>query len=59
MFAIHAKCIVCARGVIVIVWDMDTVTRVQIQDKTDCISLSTNTLWKDMNSIILSPAIVK
>ena len=35
---------------------MDTATRVQILDETDCISHSTNTLGKGMNSIILPPA---
>ena len=30
-----------------------TTTRVQILDKTDCISHSTNTLGKGMNPIIL------
>ena len=39
--------------------DMDTVTRVQILDKTDCISHSTNTLGKGMNPIILPPAMGK
>ena len=34
---------------------MDTVTRVQILDKTDCISHSTNTLGKGINPIILPP----
>ena len=34
---------------------MDTATRVQILDETDCISHSTNTLGKDMNPIILPP----
>ena len=38
---------------------MDTVTLVQVQDKTDCISHSTNTLRKSMNPIILPPAMVK
>ena len=38
---------------------MDTVTRVQILDETDCISRSTNTLGKGMNSIILPPAMGK
>ena len=33
--------------------------RVQIQDKTDCISHSTNTLGKGMNPIILPPAMGK
>ena len=32
---------------------MDTATRVQILDETDCISRSTNTLGKCMNPIIL------
>ena len=32
---------------------MDTATRVQILDVTDCISHSTNTLGKGMNPIIL------
>ena len=35
---------------------MDTVTRVQILDETDCISHSINTLGKGMNPIILPPA---
>ena len=39
--------------------DMDTVTRVQILDETDCISHSTNTLGKGMNQNILSPAMGK
>ena len=34
---------------------MDTVTRVQILDETDCISHSTNTFGKGMNPIILPP----
>ena len=38
---------------------MDTATRVQILDETDCISRSTNTLGKGMNRIILSPAMGK
>ena len=38
---------------------MDTATRVQILDRTDCISQSTNTLWKGMNPIILPPAMGK
>ena len=38
--------------------DMDTATRVQILDLTDCISHSTNTLGKGMNPIILPPAMV-
>ena len=41
-------------GVMVIV-----VGRVQILDETDCISYSTNTLGKDMNPIILPPAMGK
>ena len=39
--------------------EMDTATRVQIMDETDCISHSTNTLGKGMNPIILPPAMVK
>ena len=38
---------------------MDTVTRVQILDKTDYISHSTNALGKGMNPIILPPAMSK
>ena len=38
---------------------MDTPTRVQILDETDCISHSTNTLGKGMNPIILPPAMGK
>ena len=38
---------------------MDTATRVQILDETDCLSHSTNTLGKGMNPIILSPAMGK
>ena len=34
---------------------MNTTTRVQILDETDCISHSTNTLGKGMNPIILPP----
>ena len=40
-------------------YEMDTVTRVQILDETDCISHSTNILGKDMNPIILPPAMGK
>ena len=36
---------------------MDTATRVQILDETDCISHSTNSLGKAMNPIILPPAV--
>ena len=39
--------------------EMDTVTRVQTLDETDCISHSTNTLGKGMNPIILPPAMGK
>ena len=39
--------------------DMDTATRVQILDETDCISHNTNTLGKGMNPIILPPAMGK
>ena len=38
---------------------MDTVTRVQILDETNCISHSTNTIGKGMNPIILLPAMGK
>ena len=38
---------------------MNTVTRVKILDKTDCISHSINTLGKGMNPIILPPAMGK
>ena len=38
---------------------MDTATRVQILDVTDCISHSTNTLGKGMNPIILLPVMDK
>ncbi len=38
---------------------MDTATRVQILDESDCISHSTNTLVKDMNPIILPLAMGK
>ena len=38
---------------------MDTVIRVQILDKTDYISYSTNTLGKSMNPIILPLAMGK
>ncbi len=38
---------------------MDTVTRIQTLDETDCISHSTNTLEKGMNPIILHPALGK
>ena len=48
-----------ARGVMVIVVEMDTATRVQILDETDSISHSTNTLGKGMNPIILPPAMGK
>ena len=41
------------------VMEMDTATRVQILDETDCISQSTNTLGKGMNPIILPPAMGK
>ena len=39
--------------------ELDTATQVQILDKTDCISHSTNTLRKGMNPIILPPAMGK
>ena len=47
------------KGVMVIVVEMDTATRVQILDETDCISHNTNTLGKGMNPIILPPPISK
>ena len=37
----------------------NSATRVQILDETVCISLSTNTLRKGMNPIILPPAMGK
>ena len=43
----------------VIVVGMDTVTLVQILDENDCISYSTDTPGKGMNSIILPPAMGK
>ena len=46
-----------ARGVMDM--EMDTATRVQTLDGTDCISQSTNTLGKGMNPIILHPAMGK
>ena len=39
--------------------EMDTATRVQILDETDCISHSIDTLGKGMNPIILPPAMGK
>ena len=48
-----------ARGVIVIVVGNEHGARVQILDETDCISHSTNTLGKGMNSIILPPTMGK
>ena len=41
------------------VMEMDTATQVQILNKTDCISHSTNTLGKGMNPIILPLAMGK
>ena len=38
---------------------MDTAKRVQILDQVNFISRSTNTLGKDMNPIILPPAMGK
>ena len=38
---------------------MDTATRVQILDETDCISHCTNTPGKGVNPIILPPAMGK
>ena len=37
--------------------EMDTLTKVQIQDEAVCCSQSANTLGKGMNPTILSPAI--
>ena len=48
-----------ARGVMISSYEMNTATRVQILDETDCISHSTNTLGKGMNLIILPPAMGK
>ena len=48
-----------AHGVMVIVVGNGHATRVQILDKTDCISRSTNNLGKGMNPIILPPAMGK
>ena len=48
-----------ARGVMVIVVGNGHDERVQILDEADCISHSTNTLGKDMNPIILPPAMGK
>ncbi len=39
----------------VIVAELDTATRVQFLDETDCISHGTNTLGKGMNPISLPP----
>ena len=39
--------------------NMDTATRFQIQDKTDCISHCVNSLGKGMNWNILPPAMGK
>ena len=39
--------------------EMDTATRVQILDETDCISQSTDTLGKSMNPLILPLALDK
>ena len=39
--------------------EMDTTTRVQILDETDCITHSTNTLGKGMNPITIPPAMGK
>ena len=48
-----------ARGVMIIVVETDTLTRVQILDEADCISHCTNTFGKGMNPIILPPAMGK
>ena len=39
--------------------EMNTATRVQLLDETDCISHSTNTLGEGMNPSILPPAMGK
>ena len=39
--------------------EMDTVTRVQTLDETDCISHSINTIGKGMNPVIPPPAMGK
>ena len=43
----------------IIVLEMDTATRVQILDETDCISHYTETLGKGMYPSILPSAMVK
>ena len=48
-----------ARGVTIIVMEMDTATRIQILDETCCISHSTNAFGKGMNPIILPLAMSK
>ena len=48
-----------SRGVMVIIMEMDTATRVLLLDETDSISHSTNTLGKGMNPILLPPAMGK
>ena len=53
------KLLVNSRLSDVLYLEMDTVTQVQILNKTDCISHSTNTLGKGMNPIILPPAMGK
>ena len=39
--------------------EMDTVTRIQIQDDVDSISYSTNIFGKGMNQVILPPVMGK
>ena len=38
---------------------MESVTQVTIMDKSVCISLHANALWKDMNQSVLLPAMGK
>ena len=38
---------------------MDTITRVQILNLADCVSHNSNTFGKDMNPIVLPPALVR
>ena len=40
-------------------YEMNTATRVQILDDADCVLQNTNTIGKDMNLIILTPAMGK
>ena len=51
--------VTCMFHSFIIIIIMDTATQVQILDKNDCISHSTNILGKGMNPIILPPAMGK